>query len=118
MHGCNLAGKDKQEIANCKLQIAISKLNTALPPAQLANCKLKNRSRPAQFAICNLQFAICNFLLLFASLGCGDAASPSPEQVPNSERTLAGIDFDPASAGTIRGQVTWEGEIPSAPPFR
>jgi hypothetical protein len=28
-----------------------------------------------------------------------------------------GIDFDQASAGTLRGQVTWEGPIPTVPPI-
>jgi len=58
--------------------------------------------------------AIC--LLLTGVGGCETSiadsqTSPevSPEPVVNQ--------FDPATAGTIRGQVIWHGEIPQVPPF-
>jgi prepilin-type N-terminal cleavage/methylation domain-containing protein len=63
-----------KDIANCKLQIENCKLAHASSPRpavmkEIANCKLKIENckvahgsipRSSQFAICNLQFAICN----------------------------------------------------------
>jgi hypothetical protein len=55
-------------------------------------------------------------VLLLTALGCGDMPPPTPEEVsqPTEE---AGREFDPATAGMIRGQVIWDGEIPAVPPL-
>ena len=53
-------------------------------------------------------------VLLPLLAGCGEEpAAPQPAVEP----PLAGTEFDPATAGTISGQVTWEGELPVVPPF-
>lgn len=53
---------------------------------------------------------------LVALPGCDESAAPSSAQ----EESLLGIgrDFDTASAGTIRGRVTWQGAIPEVPGYR
>src|SRR5262245_6704245 len=51
---------DPKPIANCKWQIANGKLIRHLPLAASGACQL------AKFAICNLQFAICNLLTITA----------------------------------------------------
>jgi hypothetical protein len=61
--------------------------------------------------------ACCLVLLGVAALsGCnGSAAPPGP---PAESVVEIGRDFDAATAGTIRGQVTWRGAIPDAPGYR
>lgn len=53
--------------------------------------------------------------VLFAC-GCqrspGDWASPAAPEAP-----ATGARFDPANAGTIRGRIRWEGDVPNPPPF-
>jgi hypothetical protein len=54
-------------------------------------------------------------VLLAAALGCGQA----PPQVHEAEAlapTAADL-FDPRTAGTIQGRITWEGELPPTPPY-
>jgi hypothetical protein len=47
--------------------------------------------------------------------GCDeDPVSAPPPAGPLAEE---GAQFDPATAGAIRGRVTWEGDLPSAPPY-
>src|SRR6267378_3769085 len=48
-------------------------------------------------------------------LGCETAIPPS-EPVASPPTPLA-TQFDAASASTLRGRVTWDGELPQAPPF-
>jgi hypothetical protein len=48
--------------------------------------------------------------------GCDDIAPP-PER-PAEPPTETSRDFNPATAGAIRGQVVWEGAIPEVPPYR
>ena len=58
--------------------------------------------------------SIENWLLLplLAALGCGDAPPPMHDELtPQTEQT--GASFEPQTAGTIRGQVIWNGEIPT-----
>jgi len=55
------------------------------------------------------------YLCLLAVLGCGSAR---PELPANSGPAAAACEFDPATAVTLRGRVTWEGDIPSVPPFK
>src|SRR5262249_49815400 len=60
----------------------------------------------------------CSLALLGVALlsGCEDIGLP-PE--PPEERPVEiGQDFDAATAGTLRGQVTWEGAIPVVPSYR
>lgn len=60
---------------------------------------------------------IC-WLALFAAAilsGCDESDAP-----PDSSATAAveiGRDFDPATAGEIRGQVTWQGALPEMPSY-
>jgi hypothetical protein len=51
--------------------------------------------------------------LLVATAGC-DAPVPDPEPTPSPAVALGGS-FDPATAGSITGRVTWDGSIPSFP---
>src|SRR5262249_54571783 len=53
------------------------------------------------------------FLVLIAA-GCDDSPSTLPADQPDPSVPLA-VAFDPARAGSIRGQVTWEGPIPHPP---
>jgi hypothetical protein len=48
--------------------------------------------------------------------GCGDAQSQSSDPASHSAPG-AGSAFDPATAGTIQGQVTWTGDLPTVPPL-
>jgi hypothetical protein len=59
---------------------------------------------------------IGNWLLLplLAALGCDGA--PPQQQLPE-QREEAGAAFEPHTAGTIRGQVIWDGEIPTVAPL-
>jgi hypothetical protein len=50
-------------------------------------------------------------------LGCGDPV-PGPAEQSASDAPPAGSAFDPASAGSVCGRVTWEGDIPSVPRFK
>jgi hypothetical protein len=52
-------------------------------------------------------------LVLIAS-GCADRRSETPEDLPDAPVPLA-ADFDTTTTSTIRGQVTWEGPIPTPP---
>jgi hypothetical protein len=55
------------------------------------------------------------YLLLGGFLGCGAGRSqPSPPSTPADER---GTLFQPDTAGTIRGRVTWAGPLPHVEPF-
>jgi len=53
---------------------------------------------------------------LLVILGCGDVPSHLQAESPNHAEE-AGADFDPVTAGTIRGRVIWYGEMPAVPPF-
>jgi hypothetical protein len=52
----------------------------------------------------------------FAAFGCNDPipAIPSPPPAPSSE---LGGHFDPSTAGSIVGQVTWTGNVPTSSSF-
>jgi hypothetical protein len=50
---------------------------------------------------------------LSLTLGCQEAAPPTPAAPP----TELGARFDAAAAGTIQGQVRWEGALPDVPPY-
>jgi hypothetical protein len=53
-------------------------------------------------------------LLALALLpGCDDDPPVSP-----APTATTGTAFDPATAGTIRGRVTWTGDVPVVPPFK
>lgn len=53
-------------------------------------------------------------LLLLLLLGCD--AVPETNQTEPGGPTL-GSRFDPTATGTIRGQVTWDGDLPVVPPY-
>jgi hypothetical protein len=56
----------------------------------------------------------CCLLLAFAA-GCADAR---PEAAADASAVAeTGTHFDPTTAGTLRGRVTWDGPIPNVPPF-
>ncbi len=54
-------------------------------------------------------------VLAATATGCGEAPPMPSAAGPSAD---AGSEFDPATAGTIRGRVTWEGDMPDVPPFR
>jgi hypothetical protein len=60
---------------------------------------------------------ICWGLLLGTAIlsGCEDITPP--EETPSETPRETGRDFDPATAATIQGQVTWMGAIPSVAPY-
>ena len=58
-----------------------------------------------------------SLLLVAAILGCSER-EPEPAEAVRSSPSECGSHFDPATAGTIRGRVTWRGDIPTVPPFR
>src|SRR5262249_22989497 len=47
--------------------------------------------------------------------GCTEDAVPS---ATSGAVANVGSAFDPATAGTIRGHVTWDGDLPAVPPLR
>jgi hypothetical protein len=47
--------------------------------------------------------------------GCDEDPLPAPP--PARPLAEEGSQFDPATAGLIRGRVTWDGELPAAPPY-
>jgi hypothetical protein len=49
--------------------------------------------------------------------GCGESTE-RPETPGEEAAVQIGHDFDPATAGEIRGQVTWRGAIPEVPSYR
>lgn len=51
--------------------------------------------------------------LLLAGSGCEPPPAEQEEAVPAPAAT-----FDPATAGTVRGRVSWEGPVPEITPFR
>jgi len=53
---------------------------------------------------------------VFVLLGCDDGG-PRQSEEPPSHPSEAGVQFDPASAGAIRGRVVWDGAIPSVAPL-
>jgi hypothetical protein len=57
----------------------------------------------------------CGALLVLAA-GCGNAPPPPAGAAEPPPPAAAGR-FDPATAGTIEGRVTWAGELPDVPPF-
>jgi hypothetical protein len=64
-------------------------------------------------AVVALLPALCLLPLLS---GCG-AAPGQPSEPATPKDPTAGSAFDPATAGTIRGQVTWTGDLPSVAPL-
>jgi hypothetical protein len=74
----------------------------------------------------NRMFARTVAMSLFALMagaafyGCEESRLPvyfDAEQSSASSATAA-VAFDPATAGSIAGRVTWEGAVPQVPPFR
>ncbi len=53
--------------------------------------------------------------LLAAALGCADAGPQPADEVPPAP--TAGPLFDAAATGTVRGRVTWAGDVPTVPPL-
>ena len=56
-------------------------------------------------------------LISVVLLGCGDSSSAPP--LPASPKVAIPLPslFEPSSAGTIRGNIRWSGELPNVPPF-
>jgi hypothetical protein len=64
-----------------------------------------------------VRLAYCLLLLSSAALsGCDEAFTPA--EPSGKAVTDIGQEFDAASAGTIRGRVTWGGAIPDVPSYR
>jgi hypothetical protein len=53
---------------------------------------------------------------LIIVLGCNDPLPPSSPRLPQIPNETVSS-YDAGAAGEIHGQVTWQGPIPSAPPF-
>src|SRR4051812_29212678 len=54
-------------------------------------------------------------LLLVMLVGCNEANPASrPSDTPSP---LPASDFEQAGAGSVRGRVVWQGEVPQVPPF-
>jgi hypothetical protein len=49
-------------------------------------------------------------------LGCTE--DPPPSHVQAAPAVRAGVFFDPSTAGTIEGRVTWSGDLPVIPPLQ
>ena len=54
--------------------------------------------------------------LLLVAVGCGQAGSEAAAPAPPTPATMP-TGFDPATAGTVRGRVTWVGDVPRVAPF-
>ncbi len=67
------------------------------------------------FRVSRVSCCLALFALALLS-GCDD--SPPPSEKPAEPPSEIGRDFDSATAGTIRGQVVWEGASPEVPPYR
>ncbi|HZU38913.1 MAG TPA: hypothetical protein VFA18_23500 [Gemmataceae bacterium] len=59
----------------------------------------------------------CLLILLICVIGCDAAPAERPVR-PIAAPVPIGNAFDPATVGGIHGSVCWQGDIPSAPPFR
>lgn len=66
---------------------------------------------------CRMRSAGPWFVLLVINVGCGPVPAEKPAEPVASAHALASH-FNPASAGNIHGMVRWQGDIPTAPPFR
>jgi hypothetical protein len=64
---------------------------------------------------CNRPLPVWVLLCGVAALGCDERLPPPQKQQPAPVKT--GSRFDPTTAGTITGRVTWAGPIPKVPPF-
>jgi hypothetical protein len=63
-----------------------------------------------------MRFAGMMALLGLMALGCEQAA-PEPVAQSAAEPAPVGGQFDPSTAGTIRGKVLWSGAVPEVAPF-
>jgi hypothetical protein len=61
--------------------------------------------------------AVQGALLFVAALGCGQVEPPLP-QVGDEVPEQAASAFDPQTACTLQGRVTWEGDLPAVAPFQ
>lgn len=62
-------------------------------------------------------FRIGLLLIPLLAAGC-DEPSPLARDVPAALIVAASSEFDPATAGSIQGQVLWNGELPDVPDFK
>ncbi len=60
----------------------------------------------------------CFVVLLGGAVVSGCEESDSPPAIPAGPSVDAGCDFDPATAGTLAGNVTWDGVIPKVAIYR
>lgn len=66
--------------------------------------------------LCLRPFGLVFFLVLTAAPGC-EGPPFSPPEIPAGPSPDTAIEFDPATAGTIRGRVIWDGDLPEVPPL-
>lgn len=50
--------------------------------------------------------------VLAAVIGCGPSPGKAPSTSPTPTRPATGSRFDPTTAGTVSGQVLWQGQVP------
>lgn len=61
---------------------------------------------------------LCPLALLGAAVLCGCDETAAPPEPATEAPSEMGRDFDVATAGTIEGQVTWDGELPQVSSYR
>ncbi len=54
-------------------------------------------------------------VVLASLVGCGPSPDESPSTSTPPPSPAIGVRFDPATAGTVRGQVLWQGDVPKVP---
>ncbi len=54
--------------------------------------------------------------LILLPLGCAEPLPPA-DPTPDPPPAALASRFDAATAGTLRGRVTWDGDLPNVPPF-
>src|ERR1700758_1282106 len=72
------------------------------------------------FALASLKCSLRQWLMVCLYLAgvCGCNSSMADPRTPSEDSQASVVSqFDPSSAGVIRGQVIWQGEIPKIPPF-
>src|SRR5205085_700900 len=97
-----------QEIPSCSLVAGSSTSHGSLLQLGKDGLSMQGCSHP------RLAFQL--LILCLVAPGCGTSQPSSPD-TSSPPMPAAGTHFDPATAGTLRGRVTWQGDLPVVPPF-